>query len=397
MTPRSSRTLLTFFAVLGLAASGTATYVHYHLIRDPGYASFCDVSARISCREAYLSQFGSIAGVPVALAGLGFFALVLLLLWGGTRSVRLKEHTPGYVFALSTLGLAFVLYLAYASFFILKEVCPLCVTTYLAVIGLFIVSGASNAAPVQSVAANAVRDAGALFASPLGLAVAVVFVGGVLAVISSFPHPEQRPVIAWQPLTSDQKADLEKWWNLQPRVTLPISNDGAKVLLVKFSDYQCPACRATYFAYEDLLAKYKNRPKDFKYVLQHFPLSPECNPAVKAVVHSGASCTAAAAEVMAGPKGTADKLNDWLFLHQDQLSPAHVREEAQEIGGITDFDAEYPAAIAEVKREGALGGQLNVNQTPTFFLNGRRIVPAISAPALEFLIELELGNGQAKH
>ena len=102
MTPRSSRTLLTFFAVLGLAASGTATYVHYHLIRDPGYASFCDVSARISCREAYLSQFGSIAGVPVALAGLGFFALVLLLLWGGTRSVRLKEHTPGYVFALST-------------------------------------------------------------------------------------------------------------------------------------------------------------------------------------------------------------------------------------------------------------------------------------------------------
>jgi uncharacterized membrane protein/protein-disulfide isomerase len=349
------------------------------------------VSARISCRQAYLSQFGSLAGAPVAVWGLGFFVLILLLLWGARRSSQLRDHAAGYIFALSTLGLAFVLYLAYASFFILKEVCPLCVTTYLAVIGLFLASGAANKEPMHVVAGRALRDLGALATSPVALVVAILFVGGVASAIAFFPKPEERPVVAPQPLTDDQKADLERWWNVQPKVSLPISNGGAKVLLVKFSDYQCPGCRATYFAYEPLLAKYKDRPKDFKYVLEHFPLSAECNPAVKAVVHP-ASCTAAAAVIMAGPKGTADKLNDWLFMHQDQLSPARVREAAQEVGGISDFSAELPNALAEIRKEGEIGGELKVDQTPTYFLNGRRIAPAITAEAMEFLIELELRN-----
>ena len=389
MTERSSSALLTVFAALGLAASGTATWVHYQLIRNSDASSFCDLSARVSCKQAYLSRFGSLLGAPVALWGLCFFALVLLLLWGARRSPRLRVSAPGYIFGLSTIGLAFVLYLAYASFFILKEICPLCMTTYLAVLGLFITSGAANKEPMHVLAGRAVRDAGALATSPIALIVAILFAGGVASAVAFFPRPEERPVIAPQPLTDEQKGDLERWWNVQPRLALPISNDGARVLLVKFSDYQCPACRATYFAYEPLLAKYKDRPNDFKYVLQHFPLSSECNPAVKAVMHP-ASCTAAAAVLMAEPKATAAKLNDWLFLHQDQLSPARVRDAAQEVAGISDFNAGYANALAEVKREGALGGELKVDQTPTFFLNGRRIAPAITPEAMEFLIELEL-------
>jgi uncharacterized membrane protein/protein-disulfide isomerase len=390
MTERSSSLLLAVFAALGLAASGTATWVHYQLIRNPDATSFCDISARVSCKQAYLSQFGSFAGAPVALWGMCFFALVLLLLWGASRSARLRTNAPGYIFALSTIGLAFVLYLAYASFFILKEVCPLCVTTYLAVIGLFLASGASNRDPVHVVAGRMIRDLGAMAASPLALVVALVFVGGAASAIAFFPRPEaERPVVAAQPLTDDQKSDLERWWNVQPRVDIPISNDGAKVLLIKFSDYQCPGCRATYFAYEPLLAKYKDRPKDFKYVLQHFPLSSECNPAVKAVVHT-ASCTAAAAVLMARSNGTADKLNDWLFVHQDELSPSRVREAAKDVAGISDFNAGYTNALAEIHKDGELGGALHIDQTPTYFLNGRKIAPAITAEAMEFLIELEL-------
>jgi uncharacterized membrane protein/protein-disulfide isomerase len=388
MTDRSSSMLMGIFAALGLAASGTATWVHYHLIRDPESTSFCDISARVSCKQAYLSRFGSFAGAPVALWGLCFFALVLLLLWGASRSQRLRENAPGYIFALSTVGLAFVLYLAYASFFILKELCPLCMTTYLAIVGLFLASGAANRDPMRVVAGRAVRDLGALAVSPIALAVAIVFAGGAASAIGFFPRPEDRPVVVAQPLTADQKSDLEAWWKVQPRETLPISTDGAKVLLVKFSDYQCPGCRATYFAYEGLLAKYKGRP-DFKYVLQHFPLSSECNPSVKVVMHP-ASCTAAAAVVMAGPKGTADKLNDWLFLHQDELSPSRVREAAKDVGGIADFNADYATALTEVRQEGQLGGTLKIDQTPTFFLNGRKIAPAITPEAMDYLIHLEL-------
>src|SRR5690349_21034473 len=71
-----------------------------------------------------------------------------------------------------------------------------------------------------------------------------------------------------------------------------------------------PPCRATYFAYESIIEKYKDRPKDFKYGLKHFPLDPSCNASVANLVHP-AACDAAAAAVMAGPKGTFDKLTDW--------------------------------------------------------------------------------------
>ena len=40
-----ARKLLIAFAVLGLAASSAATYVHYNLVKNPDYSSFCDINA----------------------------------------------------------------------------------------------------------------------------------------------------------------------------------------------------------------------------------------------------------------------------------------------------------------------------------------------------------------
>src|SRR5690349_9737991 len=148
MITATTRKLLLGFAALGLIASSAATWVHFHLIRNPDYSSFCDVNSTISCKQAYLSAYGSIAGVPVALAGVFFFALILLLVWGSGRSDKLRETVAAYVFVLAAIGGVFVLYLAYASFFVLKEVCPLCVTTYVAVAGLFIVSMRANSVPL---------------------------------------------------------------------------------------------------------------------------------------------------------------------------------------------------------------------------------------------------------
>ena len=136
--------------LLGLAASSAATYVHYNLIENPDYSSFCDINATVSCKAAYLSRYGSVAGVPVAVGGVLFFAWVLLMVWGSRGKSRIQDSAPAYIFAVSTLALAVVLYLAYASFFILKEVCPLCVATYVAVIGVFVISGGASSVPMSS-------------------------------------------------------------------------------------------------------------------------------------------------------------------------------------------------------------------------------------------------------
>jgi uncharacterized membrane protein/protein-disulfide isomerase len=390
MKTRLARTLLASFAFLGLAASTAATWVHYHLIENPDYASFCDVNARISCKQAYLSAYGSIGGVPVALAGVIFFALVLLILWGTGRGEPLRESGIAYVLVASTAGLVFVLYLAYASFFVLKEVCPLCVATYVAVIGLFAVSLRANAVAMGAMPARIGRDASTLFRSTAGALAALAFVVAAIAAVAAFPRAEDRPVAVLTALPADQRAELERWWNVQPASQVPIAAEGAKVLIVKFNDYQCPPCRGTYFAYEPIVAKYKDRPGDVKFVVKHFPLNPACNPGVTNMVHP-AACDAAAAAVMARTNGTFDRLADWFYLHQDGLTPSTVRRAAADVGHITDFDARYAAAIAEVRADAVLGGKLGVESTPTFFINGRK-VPGVSTAALDALIEFELSK-----
>lgn len=388
--PPLAQGFLVAFAIIGLVASVAATWVHYQLLRNPDYSAFCDISATVSCRDAYLSQYGSIGGVPVAVAGLFFFVFVLLLLWAGRARSRTAESVPAYLLIFSTVALGFVLYLAYASFFVLKQACPLCIGTYIAVIGLFLLSARFATVPLSRVPARAMQDVGAAAMSPLALALTVIFVGGAVAVIASFPRPAERPAVApLVPLPQDQRAELARWFDLQPKVDLPFDAGGAKVVVVKFNDFQCPPCKATYFGYEPVVAKYKDRPNDVRFLLKHFPLEPECNPSVTNTAHP-AACDAAAAELMAQERGTADRLTDWFFLHQDELSPATVRQAARDVGHIDNFEARYAQALQDVRKDATIGGKAGVESTPTFFVNGRKVVPAVSPSALDALIELEL-------
>src|SRR5688572_16857835 len=280
MTPLA-RKLLIVFALLGLGASGAATYVHYNLIHNPDYSSFCDINATVSCRAAYLSRYGSIAGVPVAVGGIVFFGWVLLMLWGAAGKSKIRDSAPAYIFAGSTLALAVVLYLAYASFFILKEVCPLCVATYVAVIGLFIISGGASSVPMSTLPKRALHDMRLLVATPLAIVIALLFVGGTAWGVSAFPREAERPVFVQAPAVTDaQRAELEQWWNVQPVVSnFPIPNNGAKVLIVEFADFQCGACRTQYLAIEPMLAKYKGR-SDVRFEFHHWPISSSCNATV---------------------------------------------------------------------------------------------------------------------
>ena len=186
-----SRTVALFAlacALVGLGASGTAAYVHYQHIADPGYISFCDVNASVSCTQVYASRYGTFAGVSVAVFGVIWFAfatlLTLAVLLG---SPTVQESAPAYLFAASTIGLAVVLYLGYASLVILGLVCILCVVTYAAVIALFLISGAATSIPMTTVPRRAVGDLKGLRHSPLAMALAALFLVGTASALAFFP------------------------------------------------------------------------------------------------------------------------------------------------------------------------------------------------------------------
>src|SRR6476620_1770147 len=107
-------------ALVGLGGSGAAAHTHYQLLHDPTHRSFCDISATISCTEVYQSRFSTFRGIPVAIFGaLWFVAAGLLAVAGLTARQTVRENVPGYLFAFSTIALAVVLYLGYASLFLL--------------------------------------------------------------------------------------------------------------------------------------------------------------------------------------------------------------------------------------------------------------------------------------
>ena len=390
-----ARKLLVAFALLGLAASSAATYVHYNLIQNPDYSSFCDINATVSCKAAYLSRYGSVAGVPVAVGGVLFFAWVLLMLWGSRGKSRITDSAPAYIFAVSTLALAVVLYLAYASFFVLKEVCPLCVATYVGVIGIFVISGGASSVPMSSLPGRALRDLRVLVATPLALVVALLFVAGAAWGTTSFPHAQDRPSTAPpKPLDEAQKTEFERWWEVQPKsASFPYDNEGAKVLIVEFADFQCPQCRVQYMSLKPVFEEYAQN-KDVKVLMKQYPLNSDCNAFVPTRMHN-AACDAAAAAIIAKSKGQFEKMQDWMFMHQDQLSPATIRTALADVTGIKDFDGQKDKALQEVKTDISIASSLQVNSTPSFFINGKRI-PGGGLPPQYFKEAIELELKKAK-
>ncbi|MBY0494040.1 MAG: thioredoxin domain-containing protein [Cyanobacteria bacterium] len=397
---RASTPWLAAFAVLGLGFAAASTWVHHDILTNPTHAeSFCDVSSTLNCTSAYTSQFGAVAGVPVALFGLLFFAGVLGLIALCSASKAAAAHLPGYVFAASTIGLAVILYLAYASYFILNVVCLLCVGTYVAVIGLFLISGAAAKEPLASLPMRIIDDWKLLVRSPQALTAAVVFMAAAVAAIVVFPEHRVtaaaataagvEPAQTTPTATASQIQQLESWLASQPRVPVMAPSDGAAVVIVKFNDYQCPGCGQTYRDYKPVLAKWaKQSPGKVKFITKDYPLERQCNPNVAQDLHLGA-CEAAVAVRLAREKGKAEAMEEWLYSNQPAMNPETVKKAAASVGGVTDFDARFAATLELVKADVAQGGQLKISGTPSFFMNGMPL-PGLRGEFFDAAIAWEL-------
>ena len=372
MTSRA-RLLILGFALAGLAFAGSSAWVHYQLITQPAYVSPCDINATFNCSQVYMSQYGAVRGVPVAVGGVIWFALVALLAAFARPNEKKSEAIAAYIFALATIGLGVVIYLAYASFFVLKTGCVLCIGTYVAVVGIFIVSSASASMSIIQLPGHLVRDLRTVVSQPMTMLVAILFLAGAASAIAFFPKEgsiKQEPA---QPSPDMDKAFADAWFQ-QNRQDLGVPANGAKVLIVKFIDWQCPSCRAAHFAYKPILEEFeKTHPGAVRQVIKDYPLNSRCNYGVGSEMHPSA-CEEAAAVRMAREKGKEAELVAWLFGMPDRQqmarTPDMVKAELAKLTGVQDFDREYVARLPDIKRDVADGGALRVGRTPTYFING---------------------------
>jgi uncharacterized membrane protein/protein-disulfide isomerase len=370
-----TRALLLVLAIAGLAVSTASAWVHYQVLTNPSYISPCDINATFNCTQVYMSRFGSFRGVPVALGGVIWFALVALIAWFSPTGDKGRSTTP-YIFALSIVGLAVVLYLGYASFFVLKTGCVLCMATYACVLGIFLVSALAPSDSMSRLPGRFSRDLRALASQPTMLLVALLFLAGAASVVAFFPKEGSRAeqAAAAPPPAADVQERFKQVWNKLPKVDLGIPANGAKVIIVKFNDYECPGCRVTHEGYKPVLAKFEAvNPGAVKLITKDWPWNSQCNFNVPRTIpgHEGA-CDAAAAVRMAAARGKGSEMETWVFSNQPTTS-AVIRARVQAMLGVTNFDAEYAKVLPDMRRDIADGGVLSIGSTPTLFINGIRV------------------------
>jgi protein-disulfide isomerase len=163
----------------------------------------------------------------------------------------------------------------------------------------------------------------------------------------------------------------------------------APVTLVVFSDFQCPYCSQLAKTLRDELPK--KYPDKVRVVFEDFPLSN---------IHPWARAAAESGRCIAEQKPAAFwAFHDWIFEHQKDVTAANLREKTMDIAKQQSLDPAKVAACldthapaAQIDKSIDIGRLLQVQQTPTFYVNGRSETGALPWDRLSNLIEFELNR-----
>lgn len=163
-----------------------------------------------------------------------------------------------------------------------------------------------------------------------------------------------------------------------------LGSSSAKVTLVEFGDYQCPACGAVHPVTKQLIEEYEGK---LQFVYRHFPLP----------MHKNAVVAAQAAEA-AGEQGKYFEMHDMLFENQEAWSEdnepvkifaTYAEKLELDVSKFTDSIAKK-VSVEKINADTDDGIRLGVNSTPTFFINGEKQVGGLSYSAFKEKIDAAL-------
>jgi protein-disulfide isomerase len=186
----------------------------------------------------------------------------------------------------------------------------------------------------------------------------------ILAKLESLDKAVQQVKAAPAPAAARPQVDPNKVYTI-PLGSSPMKGPkDAKVTIVKFSDYQCPFCSQAATLVEEVLKAY---PTNVNLVYKQFPLTS---------IHPNA-LPAAKAALAAGKQGKYWEMHSLLFANQRELGPDKYKEFATKIGLDVprwEKDMNAPEVAEQITRETNEARAADVTGTPTFFVNGKRVM-----------------------
>ena len=202
----------------------------------------------------------------------------------------------------------------------------------------------------------------------------------------------QRPTQALQQLMDDLRGESDDVVLAldPPRQRVEILPDDpirgpvdAPILLVEFSDFQCPFCQRATGTLEELADRYEDQ---IQFVYKDYPLA----------VHPEAF-KAAEAGNCAHEQGMFWELHDKMFVSQDALDVPSLTTYASELGlDATAFSTclDEGRYTQRVQHDLQLGQLYGVSSTPTVFINGRPVMGAAPIETFEQIIREELAASE---
>lgn len=383
---QDNRWLLPLLVSLAFAAAGISlmlTSYHFSQGKEPwALFSLACKTEEGGCAEVLASSWATLPGnIPLAALGVLYFGglgLWYLAVGAANRRGRLWQALPLAAQFLGVIASCFLLLVMLSG---LHAVCWWCALSHLlnfALLGLALALWPREGEPGEPA-----RPGPRLGFAGLLLALAWFVVCAQALLVRQLRLSTEKANEYARELYQD--TDLQRYLHLRdnPAVEIAVRADDpargnpmAPHTAVVFSDFQCPGCRAFAAFFETRVAPLAGG--RLKLVYKHFPLDPDCNPALSAAVHPQACEAAGAAEAaraLAGNEGFW-KIHDRMFREQEALAGGAWGD----LAGKTGLPA--PAILERVGRgayrdrileDVALGRQLGLEQTPTVYLDGRKL------------------------
>ncbi len=431
---RNRLCLVVLLACAGAFLSGLLLFDHHGVSSaSTTVHQICGTGEESGCYLVSHSQYSKLGSFSLASVGVFFYASMLLLLaFGLVSSDAVREGVAGLSLVAFGAALAVDVLLLGIQAFAIGSYCRLCLATYAvnlaAVVTLLPVRSriGSVLAPGEARRAVSVWAAGCVL-----VAFAVGAVDHALA--SSTARPETKLLGASEPApppapepepeppptdppasapaggdevarvqlqlqaaqarvrelqeTLDDPQKFQEYQTLkaaadferQPRVELDLKGVSSKgpaeapIQVVEFSDFLCPFCRNLAGAFGGFMPQSQGRVAIF---FKNYPLDQDCNPVMTRTVHEGA-CELALGGICAEEQGKFWPYHDRIF-SQPPLNPGNedvirLATEAGLDGSAMRQCLSSPGARAKLDRDIAEGKRLEVNATPTVFVNGKKL------------------------
>ncbi len=385
---KTSRRFLWLAALTAFLSVLVHAYLYrQHLALQSGeYSrSLCDINEKFDCSAVAASKYSELFGIPVALWGLivnGAFLILAGIILPMTDQDK-KPAARRNVWLISVFIVFATVVMGSISMFLLSKFCAFCMSVY--VLSILMLIFVWLAFKGDSLLAN-IRAKDFIPLVSLGV---VGFLAGFIihsAMKSVYDPNSEANEKAQATFVTDWAAAPTQDIKLVDPLVIGPSAETAKMTIVEFADFRCIHCKHA----APILHAFVASHPDVRLEFQPWPLDGECNASLTQT--NGASCLLARAVWCSQKlKQQGWAAHDYIYgLDEIYKDVGQVRSALPEIAkaALVSPDelktcADSDEAKAAVRQQAEVGSALNLQGTPTIYVNRKQLSGGQSLPILQ--------------